>query len=244
MSIYAACHKKFDNPFGWRSSFYKFLKYIEVGAYYHDDPICDIRDNTGDSISEKNNTYNELTGQYWIFKNDHESDIVGLCHYRRYFRNMKVDERASVFRKLLKPHTIRRILKKHDFIAIKTGPFEMSCRDRIATDISGLRPKDIPLLRQIILEKSGETYAYAFDEILDRNWNYLYNMFISNKNLFDSYSAWLFEVVEELEKRVDMSELEGQEKRIIGLWGEYLFNVFVVANNYKVYDSDFIYFDI
>lgn len=191
-SIYVACHKSFNKPYKW----YSFLKYIEVGAYYHKDMICKIRDNTNDSISEKNNSYNELTAQYWIWKNDVDSDVVGLCHYRRYFKNPRVNNRASVYRKLLKPLSIKLILKNYDFIGIKIGPFETSCRERINTDISGLRSKDISLVKQIILDKYGELYSNAFDETLDRNWNYLYNMFITSKELFNSYSTWLFPILE------------------------------------------------
>jgi len=41
-------------------------------------------DNTGDHISQLNNRYCELTGQYWAWKNDH-ADYYGFFHYRRYF---------------------------------------------------------------------------------------------------------------------------------------------------------------
>ena len=50
--------------------------------------------------------------------------------------------------------------------------------------------------------------------------------------------------LEEIEKRIDAEELVGQEKRIVGLWGEYLLNVFLEVKRYSVYDTDFIYFDI
>ena len=47
--------------------------------------------------------------------------------------------------------------------------------------------------------------------------------------------------MEDLEKQVDQNELVGQEKRIFGLWGEYLLNVYLEANHLKVFDCDFIY---
>ena len=42
-------------------------------------------DTVGDSISEKNVNYSELTGWYWIWKNVTDVNTIGLCHYRRYF---------------------------------------------------------------------------------------------------------------------------------------------------------------
>ena len=44
-----------------------------------------IGDDTGYNISEKNPYYCELTALYWAWKNLHDIDYLGLCHYRRYF---------------------------------------------------------------------------------------------------------------------------------------------------------------
>lgn len=235
-SIYVACHKKFIKPFKYNG----FLKYIEVGRYFHTKKFFRLNDYNGENISHKNLNYNELTALYWIWKNDKKSDMVGLCHYRRYFASPMTNS-SKLHKQLLKPKEIMEILKTNDIIAHKIGPFKMSCRTRISTEASHLRPQDINVLTEIISYLYGKKYVDAFNCILDRNWNYLDNMIICNKNLLDTYCQWLFPILEELEKRIDLDNLIGQEKRIFGLWGEYLLNVFIIANELKVYDCKIIF---
>ena len=45
----------------------------------------DYSDNAGDGISDKNLTYVDLTGVYWIWKNVNDVPYKGNVHYRRFF---------------------------------------------------------------------------------------------------------------------------------------------------------------
>lgn len=235
-SIYVACHKKFIKPFkGCR-----FLKYMEVGRYFHSKKIFRLNDYSGENISHKNLNYNELTALYWIWKNDKKSDIVGLCHYRRYFLSPSATS-SRLSKQILKPKEIEGILSNNNIIVIKCGPYEMACRERIYTNIySALRPQDIDIVKGIIVSIYGKNYAKIFDEVLDRNWNYLLNMLICKKEMFDDYCAWLFPILEALEKHINLDELIRNEKRIFGLWGEYLLSVFIAANQLKVFECKVI----
>ena len=57
---------------------------VFVGKELHPDVNQTFQgDNTGDNISTKNPTYNELTAIYWGWKNL-DVDAMGLVHYRRY----------------------------------------------------------------------------------------------------------------------------------------------------------------
>jgi hypothetical protein len=55
-----------------------------VGATLHPDVRPDwAQDTIGDNISNRNAKYSELTGLYWLWKND-DSDFQGIVHYRRH----------------------------------------------------------------------------------------------------------------------------------------------------------------
>ena len=99
--IYTLTHKNFEIP---KDPMYVPL---QVGRATKDD-LGYLCDNTGDNISEKNCYYSELTGIYWIWRNVHDLDYVGVCHYRRYL----INEHGKIF---TKPELLQ-ILQKVDVI--------------------------------------------------------------------------------------------------------------------------------
>lgn len=221
ISIYVACHKPFTIPFINNS-----LKYIEVGARLHTKHFLELLDDVGENISDKNLSYNELTALYWAWKNDKTSLIKGLCHYRRYF----VDQASNL---PISNDKINDILSKKDIICRKTNLKKPSIK-HIESNMSALRPEDIPVVYEILDSLYGQKYIHAFNCVLNRNWNYLYNMFIAKAEVFNAYCAWLFPILDEISKRVDYNVLVGNEKRIFGLWAEYLLSVFIEANKLKI----------
>ena len=77
VKVFAITHKSFVVP-----SDPVYIP-LQVGRALAED-LGYVGDYTGDHISEKNKSYCELTGMYWIWKNIRTSDYVGICHYRRY----------------------------------------------------------------------------------------------------------------------------------------------------------------
>lgn len=77
--IYELCFKDTDYEF-WDNKLYTPL---QVGSSRTNTDVCNIKDNTGQNISNLNNFYSETTGTYWIWKNAPKTKYIGQCQYRR-----------------------------------------------------------------------------------------------------------------------------------------------------------------
>ena len=102
--IYVMTHKKFEMP---QSPLFRPL---HVGRACGEN-LGYPGDDTGENISDKNCYYSELTGLYWVWKNCHDVDYVGTCHYRRYL--LGADER------ILMEDDYEKLLSEYDLITTK-----------------------------------------------------------------------------------------------------------------------------
>ena len=59
----------------------------------------------------------------------------------------------------------------------------------------------------------------------------MFNMFVMRKHIADDYCEWLFDILGELEKRVDVSELNAFDARLFGRVSERLTDVWIEKNN-------------
>ena len=217
--IYVMTHKKIDEiP-------YEGYIPLQVGAEGKED-FGYLKDNSGDNISEKNASFCELTGIYWLWKNV-SCDTIGVVHYRRFFyegENFLCKQRAED------------LLRNYNAI-IPSGGFQNDENGNPLTVYEQYAKKhkaaDLDVCREVISEKYPK-YLKAFDvSIKDGYFINLGNMWITSKKIFDSYSEWLFDILFEVEKRTDISEYDTYQGRIYGFLSERLFRVWLLMQPMK-----------
>ena len=96
--------------------------------------------------------------------------------------------------------------------------------------------------RNIIAEKYPE-YLKEFDNLKHRTSGHMFNMFIMKKELLNEYCNWLFDILFELEKRVDISKYNDFHKRFYGRVSELLLDVYFKTNKINYKEVKFIYME-
>lgn len=215
--IFTMTHRKFKKP---ADPIYMPLHVGRAGAadygYAGDD--------TGDSISEKNRYYGELTGVYWVWKNVRTTDYVGVCHYRRYF----CTEEGRIFNE----RDYLSILQDYDIITSKRLKLNYSYYDGYASDHNIF---DLETTGEVIKELYPE-YHETFERLVHGRGTYFGNMMVADKALYDEYAQWLFTIFAEVEKRIDPSGYDDYHKRVFGFISEFLLYVWVQVRGLRVYE--------
>ena len=173
--IYVMTHKKFEMP---QSPLFRPL---HVGRACGED-LGYPGDDTGENISDKNCYYSELTGLYWVWKNCHDVDYVGTCHYRRYL--LGADER------ILMEDDYEKLLSEYDLITTKQVALNNSYYYGFCANHN---KKALDAAGEVIKERYPAYYP-AFERLVHGTRTYFGNMFVTSKKLYDSYCSWLFSI--------------------------------------------------
>lgn len=192
----------------------QYIVPIQVGKSLTDMQICNLTDNTGENISERNYNYSECTALYWAWKNRWEEgvDYIGLCHYRR-----QPDISEEQIREL-KAQNVDMVLTAPTFVW--NLPKEFSFWTKHA--------KDWEVMKQAITEYMPE-YLEAFEIYEKQHFCCECNMFLMKRRLFDEYANYLFTILEYIEKYWDKNEPERKD-RYLGYLAENLLSVFAIKN--------------
>lgn len=187
-------------------------------------------DNINDNISDKNQYYCELTALYWVWKNKSTLyDAIGLCHYRRLFTKRRLSIKKQFF---LSNNDISQILNQYDVILPEKFYWTTTVA-KMYFEIGGGYQKDLDLTKDAI-HKLFPDYLPVFQKILDGYCASYCNMFIMSSENMNRYCEWLFNILEYVESKIDISGYTVQEKRVFGYLAEILMNVWIEKNNLKV----------
>lgn len=224
IKIIIATHKKYKMPKG------KEYIPVHVGAKNKDSIEEYQRDDEGKNISEKNSYFCELTGLYWAWKNL-DADYIGLSHYRRHFcceKKLPKDIEGRI-EKVINEEQVNKLLEETDIIVPKKRKYYIENLYSHYEHTMYIEP--LEETRKIIAEKYSN-YLTEFDKLHKRTSAHMFNMFIMKKELLNEYSTWLFDILFELEKRIDTSKYNTFHARFFGRVSELLLDVWINTNNY------------
>ena len=223
IKIFVMTHKLFERP---KDPMYVPL---QVGHALHgtlDETY--LRDDDGeDNISAQNPYFSELTGMYWIWKQCRDTDYVGICHYRR-FPVIKEGGRE----RLMTERDCERLLGEYDLITTEMLTLHSNYYDGFAVDHNLY---DLQVTAQVVQEKYPLHYD-CFERLVHSNRVYFGNICVMPKPLYDQYCAWLFDILFEVQRRIDVTGYDGYRKRVFGFLSEFLQTVWVQANGLQPYE--------
>lgn len=218
IKIYVMTHKKFDVPDN------NMYVPIHVGHKNAKETWGYVGDDTGDNISDLNGYYAELSGVYWVWKNIHNIDYVGICHYRRYL----ITEDGKAFTNA----QFEQILQNYDIMTTK----QLELPNSYYYGFGVHHGKEVlDETGEIIKEKYPEFY-HTYQILVHQNKTYFANMMVAKKQVFDEYAEWLFTILFTLQKRIDLDFADDYHKRIFGFISEFLLYVWVKEKKLKAFE--------
>lgn len=191
---------------------------IQVGKILH--PELDLgflKDDVGDNISEKNQSFSEWTALYWGWKNIHDTEYMGLCHYRRYF-DCEINEQ-----------NIDSLLCNDDILVIKNND-QVTKSERIRNLSLMTTREDCYIFLDTLVgmypqfkEKIVEYFCNSYESVP-------YSMFIARKEVYNQFCEFMFPLLFTVEKRVKLSGY-GRQRRAFGYFGEFCLGLFISCYN-------------
>ena len=230
IKIFTCCHKECPTINT------NYIEPIHAGKALSELELNMIGDNTGENISERNPYWCELTVLYWMWKNV-EADYYGLFHYRRY---LSFSGNVGIFTKIddeeinkfgWDDSSIKNVCTKYDVL---TSPIwtihPVGMPENIMTSYEFYAnehfSKDLDIVLDIIKAKYPETLD-SVNKALAKKKMFFANMMIMKKEYFHDYMTWLFDILFEAEKRINISSYDNYQKRIWGFLAERLANCYV-----------------
>ncbi len=226
IKILIATHKEYDMPND------KIYLPIFVGSNGKDSPTDYQRDDEGINISYKNKNYCELTGLYWAWQNLN-SDYIGLAHYRRHFA-----KKLKYNKSIAQSEDFENVIEKDIIIVPKKRKYYI---ETLYSHYSHSHYEEHLIETRKIIEELYPQYLKSYDKVMKKRSGYMFNMFVMSKENLDQYCKWLFTILANLEKSVEIEKYDDFQGRLFGRVSELLFNVWIDKNEKKVVELPWMY---
>lgn len=236
-SIYVCYHKPCDmlpDP---------IFRYIYCGAAVNGEDNYmpgTLRDDADDNISALNPYFCECTAIYWIWKNDRESEHIGLMHYRRHLNfsskchinkyGLIEEEYVSesyIDRYGLDGEHICRIAESNEIVMPERYYDGHSRNNREQFKNSENHNVDDLDRFESILRKNHPEFSEAIAEFNNAKSAYYTNIFILKRDIFDNYCSILFDVLFKLHESIDYYNYNTQERRAPGFVAERFLDIYI-----------------
>lgn len=210
-----------------------------------------IGDDTGDNISHLNREFCELTALYWVWKNYIDKvDYIGLMQYRRHFilNQLLFDLAPKDKEKIaygcvhfntaskkyqkaigLTDQTINSLAAENKIVVPIPGDFSCKGLNSLWEDyveaIPGVHIDDLIRLTKL-LKQNNATLGRLFEDYLNQNKKMMYQMMLMPTSEFDKYCSFLFPIIFDLQKTINVSLYSINGKRTIGYLAELLYGLY------------------
>lgn len=229
VSIYTAYHR--SAPRIQSAS----IQPIHVGRAKAEAPLPEMTgDDSGDNLSARNQEWCELTALYWAWKNDRDSDAIGLMHYRRLLDLTDLLPGGAVERTPGRLHIpdwtaqveawLEREGANWDIVLPRAHEMGRSVEENYR---NSHQDQDFDLAREIVMRDHPE-YASSFEAVASGHKVRLGNLALMKRPLFERYCVWLFDILFKVEDAGKSRQYySGYQTRYLGFLAERLLTVFV-----------------
>ncbi len=242
IKIIVATHKKY-----WMPDDQIYIP-VHVGAEGKQDDkgkpldLGYVKDNHGENISSKNANYCELTAQYWAWKNL-KADYIGMAHYRRHFSNGEV--LSSKKGRVITGDALFNIIikaEKENVQILLPKPRNYWIETNYSQYAHAHHAIDLDKTKEILTERYPD-YLNAWETCMKKTTGHRFNMFIMKYEVFVEYCSWLFDILFELERRLDISSYNKNDSRVFGFVSERLLDIWIETKGYKYKELPYVFME-
>lgn len=196
-------------------------------------------DDTGDNISDLNWSFSEMSAVYWYWKNRPHAELVGICHYRRFFnpwpygRTGKFTVGRTDSARRTVPESLRGLL---------TSPLAVRRVQEAATGVEALVPRPLAYdnmsAADYFVSQHGQSAWDTLAGVMDDRGEdlseletarafFCWNMMVVPRDRFDEYCGWIFPILLDFHERFDYPD-DPYERRMAGFVAERLTSMFLM----------------